>query len=267
MNSVQGKVAVITGGARGIGAATAQLLAKAGAQVVVTDLNEEGGNATVAAIGPDGGEAVFVRHDVTKEADWEAVMARTQEHFGGLDILVNNAGVLLSKPLEATTLEEYHSVTGPNLDGVFLGIKHAIPAMKERAANSPAGGSIVNLSSIAGIIGAPGEAIYSMTKGGVRLLTKSAAIECATFGYRIRVNSVHPGVVDTAMGDQLVADYVTLGLGENEAAVREYMISRHPLGRLATADDIARAILFLASDDAAFITGTELVVDGGFTAT
>ena len=263
MNNIEGTVALVTGAARGIGAATAQLCAQAGAQVVLTDVIDTAGADTASAIVAAGGEAVFVHQDVTSEADWQAVMAHTQDTFGKLDILVNNAGVLLSKPLEATTMDEYRSVTGPNLDGVFLGLKYGIPAMKDRAEGRA---SIINVSSVAGIIGAPGEAIYSMTKGGVRLLTKSAALECAALGYPIRVNSVHPGVIDTAMGDQLVADYVAMGFGENEAAVREDIVSRHALGRLGTPDDIARAILFLASEDAAFITGAELVVDGGFTA-
>ena len=266
MNSVENKVALVTGAARGIGAATAKLLALAGAQVVATDLADTGSNETVVAINSMGGEAIYAKHDVTNEGDWEAVMKRTRDQFGGLDILVNNAGVLLSKRLEATTLEEFENVVNPNLLGVFLALKHAIPLLKERAADAPVGASIVNLSSIAGLVGAPGEALYSMTKGGVRLLSKSAALECAALGYRIRVNSVHPGVIDTIMGDQLITDYVAMGMGQNENAVRDRIISRHPLGRLGTVDDVAKAILFLASDDAAFITGTELVVDGGFTA-
>lgn len=264
MNRVDGKVAIVTGAARGIGAAAARLLAEAGAGVVLTDILETEGQATAEAITRNGGEVLFLKHDVTSDAEWQDVMARTKERFGLVDILVNNAGILISQPIEAMPLEEFHRVTAPNLDGVFLGTKHAIAHMKERDASTTA--SIINLSSIAGIIGAPGEAAYSLTKGGVRLFTKSAALECAALGYGIRVNSVHPGVIDTAMGDQLVSDYVALGFGADDAEVRENLVSRHPLGRLGTADDIAKAILFLASDDSAFITGAELVVDGGFTA-
>ena len=266
MNSVQDKVALVTGGAKGIGEATAKLLAEAGAKVVVTDVDEVGGNATAKAIVAAGEEAVFIRHDVTQEAEWEGAIARAQEEFGGLDILVNNAGVMLTKPLELVSMDEYRKITSVNLDGVFLGIKHAIPAMRERAADSVGGASIVNLSSVAGFIGAPMEAIYGMTKGGVRLLTKSAALECASLGYRIRVNSVHPGVIETPMCDEAVDDLVALGAAESPEALLEAMILRHPIGRLGKPEDIARAILFLASDDASFITGTELVVDGGFTA-
>ncbi len=259
MNRLDGKTALVTGAARGIGAETARLMAEAGANVVLTDLLEAQGADVALEIGRAGGEAMFLRHDVTDEADWQDVITATLEAYGRLDILVNNAGVYLVKPIEETTLEEVRWLSSVNIEGVFLGTKYAIGAMKAE------GGAIVNLSSIAGIVGSTqGSSVYSMSKGGVRLFTKSAALECAHLGYDIRVNSVHPGIIETDMGDAALAKFRQEAGGHNAAA--DIGADFHPRGRMGQPIDIAKAILFLASGDADFITGTELIVDGGATA-
>ncbi|MGE0718005.1 MAG: glucose 1-dehydrogenase [Alphaproteobacteria bacterium] len=257
---LDGKVALVTGAARGIGAAAAHRLAAAGAWVVVTDVLEKEGRATAAAIGEEGGTAMFLAHDVTREADWERVIAETVAEYGGLHVVVNNAGIFRHGRLEDLDLAQWHQVAAVNLDGVLLGTKHAIRAMKA------GGGSIVNLSSMAAIVGSAFSSGYSMSKGGVRSFTKAAAVECAELGYAIRVNSVHPGVIDTDMATQVVEKFTTHSGANDAAQVRERIRVAHPAGRLGTADDVARAIVFLASDDSAFMTGAELVVDGGFTA-
>jgi NAD(P)-dependent dehydrogenase (short-subunit alcohol dehydrogenase family) len=263
MNRLDGKVALISGAARGIGAATARLMAEAGAKVAIGDVLDEAGRQTAAAIG---GAALYTRLDVTSEADWNAAVAAVTEHFGGLDILVNNAGIFLGKSLEEATLADWQRLCAVNLTGVFLGTKLALPALRESGQRSPHGSAIVNLSSVAGLVGSSGDPPYSMTKGGVTLFTKSAALEFARKGYRVRVNSIHPGTIDTDMGDQVVAMRArNLGANDLDAARRE-ALARLPLGRLGTVDDIAKGILFLASDDAAFMTGAGLVVDGGITA-
>lgn len=266
MTRLDGRVALVTGAARGLGAAIAERLAGAGAAVVLTDVLEQLGRATAARIADGGGDTLFLRHDVTSESDWEAVIAAVVERFGGLDVLVNNAGIILMKRTEETTLEEWRRLAAVNLDGVFLGTRSAIGAMKARAAASPAGGSIVNLSSTAGITGAAIAPAYSMTKGGVRLFTKATALEFARLGYRVRVNSVHPGLTETDMGEEVVAGLVRLGMNEDLDSSRQALTARHPIGRLGRPADVAAAVLFLASDDSAYITGSELVVDGGFTA-
>ena len=265
MNRVDGKVAIVTGAGRGIGQRAAELLAENGAKVVLTDI-DEGGASAAESIVSGGGEALFLRHDVTSESEWEGVVNETVERFGKLDVLVNNAGIFFYKRIEEMSLDEWQRITHVNLDGVFLGTKYAIRAMKENNENGSPSRSIVNLSSIAGLVGGVLGSAYHMTQGGVRLFTKSSALECAALGYNIRVNSVHPGVIETAMGDQVVEDMVASGLMGDTAEVRESVTAFHPLGRLGTVDEVAKAIVFLASDDSSFMTGTELVVDGGFTA-
>ena len=263
MNRLDGKVALISGGARGIGAETARLMAEAGAEVAIGDVLDEPGRQTAAAIGR---AALYTRLDVTSEAGWQAAIAAVTGHFGALDILVNNAGIFLGKSLEEASLEEWHRLCAVNLTGVFLGTKLALPALRDRARNSPHGSAIVNLSSVAGLVGSSGDPLYSMTKGGVTLFTKSAALEFARKGYRVRVNSIHPGTTDTDMGDQVVAMRAR-NLATNDLdAARHQALERLPLGRLGTVSDIAKGIVFLASDDAGFMTGAGLVVDGGITA-
>lgn len=259
MNDLNGRVALVTGGARGIGAATAKALAAAGAKVVVSDVGD--GTATADAIG-----GAWVKHDVTVEADWVAAMAFARETFGGLDILVNNAGIFWMKPIVETALEDFRRMQQVNVEGVFLGLKHAIPAIAERAARWDGGGSIINLSSVAGLVGQAGGLAYNASKGAVRLMTKSAALECARGGLNIRVNSVHPGIIDTPMMAQAAAASMA-ATGEGANSTRERFAQAHPLGRLGRDIDIANAIKFLASDAAAFMTGSEVVVDGGMTAT
>lgn len=254
MNRVRNKVALVTGASLGLGHATALLLAREGARVVVTDMLEKEGAALADEIVAGGGEAMFIKHDVASEDDWKRVVAATVSRFGGLDILVNNAGVALAGNAEETTLEKWRWLMSINLDGVFLGVKHAIGAMKGK------GGSIINLSSIEGLIGDPNLAAYNASKGGVRLLTKSAALHCAKSGYKIRVNSVHPGYIWTPMVEGFIA-----GQADREAA-KEGLAALHPLGHVGEPNDIAYAILYLASDEAKFVTGSELVIDGGYTA-
>lgn len=258
MQDLEGRVALVTGGARGIGAAAAKALSDAGAKVVVSDLNA--GNQTADAIG-----GAYVRHDVTSEDDWIAAVSFARSTFGGLDILVNNAGVFWQRPIAATSLEAFRSMQQVNVEGVFLGLKHAIPAISERASQWDGGGSIVNISSVAGLVGAANTVAYNASKGAVRLMTKAAALECAQQGLKIRVNSVHPGIIDTPMMAG-AAEAIMAATGQGNNSVRERLAKAHPLGRMGRDTDIANAVRFLASDAAAFMTGSELVVDGGMTA-
>jgi NAD(P)-dependent dehydrogenase (short-subunit alcohol dehydrogenase family) len=252
MGRVQDKVALVTGGASGIGFATAKLLRQEGAKVVVADLAGAASGRAMATLGQD---VSFLALDVVREDEWIAATDRVVGEFGRLDILVNNAGVALLKDIEATSLDEWRGLMAVNLDGPFLGCKHAIRVMKDRA-----GGSIINLSSIAGIVGYGGLAAYCASKGGVRLLTKSVALHCARRGYNIRCNSVHPSFVETPMLEAMVAS------ARDPQKMQASCSSAAPLGRLAQPIEVARTILFLASADSAFTTGAELVVDGGLTA-
>ena len=244
---LEGKVALISGGARGMGAEEALLFAREGARVVIGDVLEEGRDIA-AQIG--GGQAIFVRLDVTRESDWQRAVSMAEEVYKRLDILVNNAGVSATGGIEDTTVEEWDRVMEVNAKGVFLGTKHAIPAMQRSG-----GGSIINISSQLGIV-AMNESSpqYIASKGAVRLLTKSTALQYAADN--IRCNSVHPGPIVTPM---------TQGRRSDEA-VRELMESRIPLGRYGEAIDVAYGVLYLASDEASFMTGSELVIDGGWVA-
>lgn len=262
---LQGRVALVTGGARGIGAASAQALAEAGAAVLITDILDEDGERTAAAIAAKGGRAGYIRHDVRDEAAWKAAVGEAERRFGGLDILLNNAGIFARKPMSETSIEEFRHMQSINVEGVFLGMKTAIPALAKRAQQWPGGASIINLSSVAGLTGGSFIVPYNASKGAVRLMTKGAALECAQLGYKIRVNSIHPGVIETPMGQKVMDEMAASSpLSGNE--VRGAMIALHPIGRLGEAADIANAVVFLASDDAAFMTGSEVVVDGGMTA-
>jgi NAD(P)-dependent dehydrogenase (short-subunit alcohol dehydrogenase family) len=245
MSRLADKVTLITGASGGIGRAMTALFAAEGARVVASGL----------AAPEDGDAALALALDVTVEDDWARAVAAVVERFGRLDVLVNNAGLALPKGLEETTLAEWRRVMAVNLDGVFLGTKAAIGAMKQTG-----GGAIVNLSSVAGIIGAPMLAAYAAAKGGVRQFTKTAALHCAERRYGIRVNSLHPGFAETAMLDEIAG-----ALGEPET-IKAKLARRQPLGRLAEPEEVARAALYLASDEAAYMTGAELVLDGGFTA-
>jgi NAD(P)-dependent dehydrogenase (short-subunit alcohol dehydrogenase family) len=254
MGRVEGKVCMVTGGSLGLGAASARMLAREGARVVITDVKEAEGRALADEINNAGGVCIFVRHDVTQESDWVQAIDLTLQRFGRLDVLVNNAGVALAGGVEDTTLEQWRWLMSINLDGVFLGAKHGVEAMKTL------GGSIINLSSIEGLIGDPNLAAYNASKGGVRLLTKSVALDCAKRGYGIRVNSIHPGYILTPM----VEGYVH---GQEDAeAAEEALAALHPLGHIGEPDDIAYGVVYLASDESKFVTGSELVIDGGYTA-
>ena len=257
MGRLAGKTAFISGGARGLGAEMARLLHGEGANVMVTDILEEEGHALVN----DHENMSFMAHDVLQEDQWVATIAATKEAYGGLDILVNNAGIAHNATtIEETSYEQWRKVVGIDLDAVFLGCKHGVGLMKD------GGGSIINISSIYGIVGSAGQAPYHAAKGGVRLLTKALAVELAQLGYGIRVNSVHPGFVGTDMVRDGLRQAVENGLmpGENEAI--EILTMQTPIGRLGVPRDIANAVLFLASEESAWMTGAELVVDGGYTA-
>ena len=246
---LEGKVALISGGARGQGAAEAKLFAQEGAAVVIGDILQDEGKKVESEINEAGGSAVFVNLDVASSDDWQAAIDKAVSAFGKLDILVNNAAIYSRVPIEHASEEEWDSIIDINLKGVFLGTKLAIPAM--RAAG---GGSIVNISSTAGLVGSPRGGAYSASKGGVRLFTKNTAIQHAAD--RIRANSVHPGPIDTEM----IADNIGTPEGLAES------VARVPLGRIGTIDDVALGVLFLASDESSYMTGAELVIDGGVTA-
>ncbi len=256
MSELKGRVALVTGGARGLGAASAKALAGKGAKVLVTDIGD--GNETAAAI-----DGAYFKHDVTSEDEWIAAVAFAKETFGGLDILVNNAGVFWVKPMAAETLESFRKMQAINVEGVFLGLKHAIPAIAERAQQWDGGGAVVNLSSVAGLVGGPNILAYNASKGAVRLMTKGAALEAAPL--KVRVNSVHPGIIDTPMMAE-AAKVIEKVTGQGSNTIRDNFAERHPLKRMGRDVDVANAVAFLASDAAAFVTGSELVVDGGMTA-
>jgi NAD(P)-dependent dehydrogenase (short-subunit alcohol dehydrogenase family) len=258
---VAGKVALVTGGASGIGAAVAELLAREGASVAVTDIDELGGPEIVAGIKKAGGEAIFLPQDVTSEARWIEVVAEVETRYGRLDILVSNAGIGIAVPsITDMTLEDWRRQNAINLDGVFLSVKHCLPLMRKTG-----GGSIIMMSSLAGLRGAPGLSAYSASKGGVRLFAKSIAMECASAGDGIRVNSVHPGIIDTPIWGKIPTG--AAGRGQNAPIDPEERAKlAAPLGRAGHASEIASGVLYLASDASSYVTGTELVIDGGLNA-
>jgi len=254
MGRVAGKVAIITGAARGLGRASAMVLAREGAAVILTDLRTELGEATAEAIRRGEGDARFLRHDVSREDEWKHVLEATLARYGRLDVLVNNAGVGIVGNCENQTLEKWHALMRVNLDGVFLGTKHAMPAMRRGG-----GGSIINLSSIEGIVGSADQVAYCTSKGGVRNFTKAAALHGAPFG--VRVNSIHPGYIRTEMVEEYFVDH-----GDDVEEAIAAVGKLHPLRRVGRPEDIAYGVLYLASDDSSFMTGSELVIDGGFLA-
>ena len=256
---VQGRVALITGGASGIGRGCAERLAAEGATAVITDLQDAKGAEVVDVIRKAGGKAWYLHHDVTDEAAWAGVVAEIKAREGRLDILVNNAGIGIGGSILEMTLDDWRRQTAVNLDGVFLGVKHSIPLMRA----SGDGGSIINMSSVAGLKGSASLAGYCATKGGVRLFTKSVAMECANAKDGIRVNSVHPGLIETPI-------WITVGQavnpGANEPPDLDAMSAMAvPLGVKGWPLDIANGVLWLASDESRYVTGQELVIDGGLT--
>ncbi|MGH1372608.1 MAG: glucose 1-dehydrogenase [Cellvibrionaceae bacterium] len=252
------KVAFISGGGTGIGRATAETFAEQGAKVVISGLSFDDMKDCVVAIEAKGGEVIALEQDVTEEDSWPNVMAETIKKFGRLDIMVNNAGVAFAGNVEEETLEGWRKTQSVNIEGVFLGTKAAIKAMKDSG-----GGSIINISSIEGLIGEPTVAAYNASKGAVRIFSKSAALHCAQSGYNIRINTLHPGFIETAMTTTNVVEQ----FGEEIAAqIMDGVMAKVPLGRAGQPKEMANAILFLASDDSSYMTGAELVVDGGYTA-
>lgn len=260
-----GRVALVTGAARGIGAACASILARHGARVVVTDILEQEARAVVGVIIKDGGAAEFMALDVTQESEWRTTISAVVDRHGGLDILVNNAGIAVVHSVLETSLDEWRRVHAVNLDGVFLGTKHAVEVMRP-GGKSGRGGSIINLSSVGGLIGAEGLSSYCSSKGGVRLFSKSVAVECGRARYGIRVNSVHPGNTDTPMFRQELEDMRAKGIVGSTAAAMQFYMDMQVLPEIGQPQDVAAMVLFLASDAARFITGAEFVVDGGLTA-
>ena len=246
---LDGKVSLVTGAARGVGKAVAVLFAREGARVVVTDILAEAGAAVAEEIVLAGGEALFIKLDVAREDEWETAITQTARRFGRLDILVNNAGIIRATPIEYMTLEEWEVVMAINAGGAFLGTKHVVPLMRRSG-----GGAIVNISSTTGLVGSGRGAAYGTSKAAVRVFTKYTAAQHAKDG--IRANSIHPGPVDT----ELISEWIGTPEG------RRASTARVPLGRIGTVDDVAYGALFLASDEASFITGAELIMDGGLTA-
>jgi 3alpha(or 20beta)-hydroxysteroid dehydrogenase len=258
---LDGKVAFVSGAAQGLGAQIAGTLAAAGAAVFLTDVQGDAVEATAATIRSAGGKAAAARHDVTQEAQWESAIAQAVDAFGGLDILVNNAGVEDMALLSECSLETFKRIQDINVNGTFLGLKYGIRAMRPGGISGRSG-AIVNLSSLAAMIGVTGLSAYCASKGAVRSMTKAAAIECAQLGTGIRVNSVHPGVIKTAMGTHLLEGFVRLGLVPDLATADAAMKQLHPLG-LGEPADVANAVLYLCSAAARWTTGAEIVLDGG----
>jgi 3(or 17)beta-hydroxysteroid dehydrogenase len=253
---VAGKVVLITGGASGIGLASAEACAREGAIVVISDVNVAEGEKHARRLAADGLKVEFIQQDATSEADWRRVVDDVIKRHGHLDVLVNNAGIVAIVTIEEETLAGWRRTQAINMEGVFLGTREAIRAMKQR------GGSIINISSMEGIIGEPLTPAYNASKGGVRIFTKSAALHCAKQGYGIRVNSVHPGYI----GTPLVANAVGALPPDEAVALQQDLIGRVPLGRFGEPREIASGVLFLASDESSYMTGSELVIDGGYTA-
>ncbi len=254
---VAGKVALVTGGASGIGQGCAELLAREGATVVVTDVQDDKGEAIAAAIGGH-----YLHHDVTDEAAWIEVIAEIDKRLGRLDILVNNAGIGIGGPVTEFSLADWRRQQAVNVDGVFLGVKHSLPLMRR----SGGGGSIINMSSVAGMKGSANMSSYCATKGAVRLFTKSIALECAAARDGVRVNSVHPGIIDTPIWDGITS---TIGGAAGNSGpdrpltVDDIAALAAPLGTKGFPADIAAGVLYLASDESRYVTGIELVIDGG----
>lgn len=266
MFDVTGRRILITGAARGLGAAAAEKLAANGARLLISDLLEDAGQETVRNITKAGGEAHFIAQDVTDEARWPEVIAFAEETLGGLDVLVNNAGIFFAKSILEMSLDEWHRMHRVNLDSVFLGTRAALPVLARCGAELKGGASLINISSVAGINATPLFGAYNSSKAAVRHFTKTTALECAAVAMPVRANSIHPAVIQTDMGEDVINQVAATGLvgGANEA--RMMITGSHPIGRLGMPSDIASAVLFLASGASSYMTGSELVVDGGFTA-
>jgi 3alpha(or 20beta)-hydroxysteroid dehydrogenase len=267
LNNMATKVVLITGGARGIGASVAEYMAQAGAgAVVITDVLDDTGEELARTLSRQYASKILYMHlDVTDEEAWAHTVQSVVSQTGGLDVLVNNAGIEFASLIEDYSYAEYKKLMAVNADGVFLGCREAVRAMKPGAAAGK-GGVIINMSSVAGIVGATGYTAYGGSKGFVRILSKHLAVECGKMGYGIRVNSVHPGLIETEMGAKVFDDFVNMGLVETTddaiAAVKQLT----PLGHIGKVEDVAAAVVYLASDAASYVTGVELSIDGGWAA-
>lgn len=266
MLEVTGKAVLVTGGARGLGAAAAKKLAGAGAKVFITDILDDVATATVAEIKAAGGEASFFHHDVTSPEEWQQAVDGCASQYGSLDVLLNNAGILQPGTIFEASYDDFKRVVEINVNGVWLGMKTALPRMIEDGAKWPGGASIINISSVAGIVGAAGLSAYSGTKGAVKLLTKSVAMECTGAGHKVRVNSIHPAIIETDMATGIAEEMVEGGAAGSKEEGLGLMTLAHPIGRLGQPKDVGSAVLFLASEASSYMTGAEVVVDGGFTA-
>ena len=249
MGRLEGKTALVTGAASGIGLQTSIRLAEEGALVMMTDINHEEGLQQAEKLGAN---ATFLKLDITEEEEWISVLDETVKRFDRLDILVNSAGMVLIADVEQITLEDWRKVHAVNLDGTFLGCKHGVRVMKKFGA-----GSIINLSSVSGVIGGFNLAAYNSSKGAVRMLTKSVALHCARAGYGIRCNSIHPTFIETPMLESMIRD------SPDPEKARQTLVRQVPLRRIGKPDDVANMIVYLASDESTFVTGTEMVIDGG----
>ena len=266
LQNLQGKNAIVTGGSKGIGRSVCLALANAGVNINVLDLNKDQGLNTVKEIIKLNVKAEFYEIDVAQESEWINFVTYLDTKNKSIDILVNNAGIWLGKEISNVSIEEYHKLISINLTGVFLGIKHLIPFLTKAGEKSNFGSSIINLSSVAGLVGSQLDPLYSMTKGGITTFTKSMAIYFGKKNYPIRINQVHPGIIETDMGSQVAEARMKQNPSMTLKDSYSAGILQTPLGRLGTAEEVAKTILFLSSDDSSFMTGSSLVVDGGLTA-
>lgn len=258
MSRVTGKIALVTGAASGLGAASARLLAREGAAVILADIDRGAGERVLRDIEAGGGTGLFVDLDVAREDDWVRTMATIKQRFGRLNVAVNAAGTNIARSFPTdTTLEDWRHLMSINLDGVFLGTKHCLTAMQD---SDPVNGSIINISSIMGLVGMQGIAAYNASKGGVCLYSKSVALSCAERQLNVRVNTIHPGFIDTPLLRTAMARF------SDSAEAQRVYDALQPVGHLGEPDDIAYGVLYLASDESKFVTGSELVIDGGYTA-
>ena len=266
VQNLKGKNAIVTGGSKGIGRSVCLALANAGVNINVLDLNKDQGLKTVKEIIKLNVKADFYEIDVAQESEWINFVTYLDKKNKSIDILVNNAGIWLGKEISNVSIEEYHKLISINLTGVFLGIKHLIPFLTKAGEKSNFGSSIINLSSVAGLVGSQLDPLYSMTKGGITTYTKSMAIYFGKKKYPIRINQVHPGIIETDMGSQVAEARIKQNPNMTLKDSYSAGILQTPLGRLGTAEEVAKTILFLSSDDSSFMTGSSLVVDGGLTA-
>ena len=263
---LHGRVAMVTGAGGNLGAEICRALVSAGAAVLATDVNDEGAKAVSDALNASGGQSAWMKHDVTNEDEWKAAVALAASSFGGLDIMVNNAGIVPMNFLADLDIDEFRRVQDVNVAGPALGCKHALLAMRPDGV-SGRGGSIINMSSVMGLSGTIALASYNASKGAVRLLSKSVAAECALLKTNIRCNSIHPGIIDSDMGSLFHEQLVALGVAPSMEASEAGFLAAVPMGEAGQPSDIAAGVVYLASDASRYVTGSELVIDGGFYAT